>query len=74
MLVEAADENWVVKMYFSFQDAVSLYLVMEFLPGGDMMTLLIKYDTLTEEQTQFYMAETILAVESIHSLGFVCNK
>jgi hypothetical protein len=39
-------------MYYSFQDAVNLYLIMEFLPGGDMMTLLMKKDTLSEECTQ----------------------
>lgn len=33
VLVEA-DHQWVVKMYYSFQDPVNLYLVMEFLPGG----------------------------------------
>ncbi|UXI19216.1 Diuretic hormone class 2 [Sarcoptes scabiei] len=69
-LVEA-DHQWVVKMYYSFQDSINLYLIMEFLPGGDMMTLLIKKDTLTEECTQFYIAETALAIESIHKLGFI---
>ena len=34
ILVEA-DNFWVVKMYYSFQDAESLYLIMEFLPGGE---------------------------------------
>ena len=34
ILVEA-DNPWVVKMYYSFQDAVNLYLIMEFLPGGE---------------------------------------
>lgn len=38
---------------------------------GDMMTLLMKMDTLTEEQTQFYMAEAALAIDSIHRLGFI---
>ena len=33
ILVEA-DHEWVVKMYYSFQDALNLYLIMEFLPGG----------------------------------------
>ena len=33
ILVEA-DNQWVVKMYYSFQDAINLYLIMEFLPGG----------------------------------------
>ena len=36
-----------------------------------MMTLLIKKDTLTEECAQFYIAETALAIESIHKLGFI---
>jgi len=58
-------------MFYSFQDPANLYLVMEFLPGGDMMTLLMKKDTLTEEAAQFYMAETALALESIHKLGFI---
>ena len=35
------------------------------------MTLLMKKDTLTDEQTQFYVAETVLAIDSIHKLGFI---
>nr|AAF67167.1 NDR protein kinase [Drosophila melanogaster] len=70
VLVEA-DHQWVVKMYYSFQDPVNLYLIMEFLPGGDMMTLLMKKDTLSEEGTQFYISETALAIDSIHKLGFI---
>ncbi|XP_047661449.1 serine/threonine-protein kinase 38-like isoform X4 [Tachysurus fulvidraco] len=66
-----ADSLWVVKMFYSFQDKQNLYLLMEFLPGGDMMTLLMKKDTLTEEETQFYVAETVLAIDSIHQLGFI---
>jgi len=34
VLVEA-DHQWVVKMYYCFQDTLNLYLVMEFLPGGN---------------------------------------
>lgn len=70
ILVEA-DHQWVVKMYYSFQDPINLYLIMEFLPGGDMMTLLMKKDTLSEECTQFYISETALAIDSIHKLGFI---
>ncbi|XP_025086391.1 serine/threonine-protein kinase 38-like isoform X1 [Pomacea canaliculata] len=70
ILVEA-DHTWVVKMFYSFQDAQNLFLIMEFLPGGDLMTLLMKKDTLSEEQSQFYVAETVLAIDSIHKLGFI---
>lgn len=38
---------------------------------GDMMTLLIKKDTLTEDMTQFYIAESICAINYIHQLGFI---
>ena len=45
--------------------------VFTFSFSGDMMTLLMKKDTLSEEATQFYMAETALAIDSIHKLGFI---
>lgn len=70
-ILAESDNSWVVKMYYSFQDTTCLYLVMEFLPGGDLMTLLIRKDTFTEAQTQFYMAESILAINFIHQLGFI---
>jgi len=66
-----ADNPWVVKLHYSFQDDKSLYLVMEYLPGGDLMTILMKYDILTEEQTRFYIAETALAIWSVHQLNYV---
>jgi len=62
---------WVVNLFFSFQDEEYLYLIMEYVPGGDMMTMLIRYDTFTEEQTRFYIAETVIAIESIHRLNYI---
>jgi len=44
---------------------------MEFLPGGDLMTMLIKYDTFSEDVSRFYMAECVLAIEAVHKLGFI---
>ncbi len=58
-------------MYYSFQDTINLYLIMEFLQGGDMMTLLMKKDILSEDATRFYIAETVLAIHSIHEMGFI---
>lgn len=66
-----SDSPWVVQLYFSFQDAQFLYLIMEFLPGGDLMTMLIKYDIFSEPVTRFYIAECVLAIEAIHKLGFI---
>uniref|UniRef100_A0A914D680 non-specific serine/threonine protein kinase n=1 Tax=Acrobeloides nanus TaxID=290746 RepID=A0A914D680_9BILA len=66
-ILSEADCEWVVTMYFSFQDQINLYLVMEFLPGGDMMNLLIK----REEETQFYISEAALAIQAIHNMNFI---
>lgn len=60
-----------MKLYYSFQDAEYLYLIMEYLPGGDMMTLLIREDTLTESVARFYIAQSVLAIESIHKHNYI---
>lgn len=65
------DSPWVVNLKWSFQDEKSLYLVMEFLQGGDLMTVLIKKDVLTVEETRFYIAETALAIDEVHSLNYI---
>jgi len=66
-----SDSAWVVQLFYSFQDSQTLYLIMEFLPGGDLMTMLIKYDTFSEDVTRFYIAECVLAIEAVHKLGFI---
>lgn len=65
------DHPGIVKLYYSFQDDLFLYFVMEFLQGGDLMNLLIAKDTLSEEHTRFYMVELILAVQAVHEMGFI---
>lgn len=66
-----AKNPWIVALKFSFQDDENLYLVMEYLPGGDLMNLLIKKDILSEEESRFYTAEMILAIESVHNLNYI---
>ncbi|XP_063902033.1 serine/threonine-protein kinase 38-like [Zophobas morio] len=70
-ILAEADNPWIVQLYYSFQDEYNLYLIMEYLPGGDMMTLLIRYDTFSEETTRAFLAELFLALDSIHQLGFI---
>jgi len=65
------DNQWLVTLQYSFQDQNRLYMVMEYLPGGDLMGLLIKEDKLSEETTKFYAAEMIMAIESVHELGYI---
>lgn len=70
-ILALADNPWVVSLDFSFQDEKYLYLVMEYLQGGDLMTVLMKLDVLTEHQTRFYIAETAIAIQSVHKLEYV---
>lgn len=49
---------------------------MEYLQGGDLMNILMKYDVLNEDQVRFFIAETALAIQSVHELNYVhryCN-
>ncbi|XP_014514307.1 serine/threonine-protein kinase tricorner isoform X2 [Vigna radiata var. radiata] len=70
-LLAEVDSNCIVKLYCSFQDEEFLYLIMEYLPGGDMMTLLMRKDILTEDEARFYVGETVLAIESIHKHNYI---
>jgi protein-serine/threonine kinase len=70
-ILAESDSPWVVKLHTTFQDHTFLYMLMEFLPGGDLMTMLIKYEIFTEDITRFYMAEITLAIEAVHKLGFI---
>lgn len=72
-VMSAVDDSnpWVVKLHYSFSDEQFLYLVMEYVPGGDLMSLLMRRDTLSEEESRFYVGETVLAIESIHALSYI---
>ncbi|KAH7909038.1 kinase-like domain-containing protein [Hygrophoropsis aurantiaca] len=63
--------EWIVKLHYSFQDRDNLYLVLEFMGGGDLLNLLIERDTFPEDFARFYVAEMILAIESCHKHGFI---
>ena len=71
LLMSKVKSPWIVELKSSFQEGDYLYLVMEFLAGGDLMSLLIKKDILTENEAKFYIAEIILAIESIHKLDCI---
>lgn len=70
LLAEVASD-YIVKLRCSFQDSEYLYLVMEYLPGGDMMTFLMREEVLTENVARFYIAEAVLAIESIHKHNYI---
>lgn len=63
--------SWVTRLYYSFQDRLFLYLILEFVQGGDLMSQLIKEQVFSESGTRFYIAEIISAIDSIHRLGYI---
>uniref|UniRef100_A0A672PMD1 Rho-associated protein kinase 2 n=1 Tax=Sinocyclocheilus grahami TaxID=75366 RepID=A0A672PMD1_SINGR len=65
-----ADSPWVVQLCCAFQDDRSLYMVMEYMPGGDLVNLTSTYDV-PEKWAKFYTAEVVLALDAIHAMGFI---
>ncbi|RYC64900.1 hypothetical protein CHU98_g1292 [Xylaria longipes] len=67
-LVASEGSRWIVPLISSFQDSGNLYLVMDYMPGGDFLGLLIRENILSEPVAKFYVAEMILCIEEAHSL------
>nr|XP_014344035.1 PREDICTED: serine/threonine-protein kinase MRCK beta isoform X4 [Latimeria chalumnae] len=66
------DCQWITTLHYAFQDDNYLYLVMDYYVGGDLLTLLSKFeDRLPEDMAKFYVAEMVLAIHSIHQLHYV---
>ncbi len=62
---------WMTQLRFSFIDNQYLYLIMDYCPGGDLMSYLINRDTLEETEARFYIAEIILCVDSLHKMNCI---
>ncbi|XP_068633832.1 ribosomal protein S6 kinase 2 beta [Battus philenor] len=62
---------FIVKLHYAFQTAGKLYLILDFLRGGDLFSRLSKEVMFTEEDVKFYLAELALALEHVHKLGII---
>ncbi len=71
LIMSKIKSPWIIELKASFQEDDYLYLIMEYLAGGDLMALLIKKDILSENEAKFYISELILAIESIHKLDCI---
>ncbi|XP_044304290.1 serine/threonine-protein kinase MRCK gamma [Varanus komodoensis] len=66
------DRQWITTLHYAFQDDHYLYLVMDYYAGGDLLTLLSKFeDRLPEDMACFYLAEMVMAIDSLHRLQYV---
>ncbi|KAH6783094.1 AGC cGMP-dependent and protein kinase kinase family protein [Perilla frutescens var. hirtella] len=62
---------FVVRFFYSFTCRENLYLVMEYLNGGDLFSMLRNLGCLDEDITRVYIAEVVLALEYMHSLNVI---
>ncbi|KAL7155261.1 hypothetical protein ABFS83_03G063100 [Erythranthe nasuta] len=67
----AVRNPFVVRFFYSFTSTDNLYLVMEYLNGGDLFSLVKKVGCLEEAVARTYIAELVLALEYLHSLGII---
>ena len=65
-----ANSEWIVQLHFAFQDHRYLYMVMDYMPGGDLVNLMSNYEV-PLKWAMFYTAEVVLALDAIHRMGFV---
>lgn len=71
IMMSQSDSPFVAKLYFTFQSKNYLYLVMEYLNGGDCAALVKVLGGLPEEWAQKYIAEVVLGVEDLHKKGII---
>ncbi|KAM0446617.1 hypothetical protein ACHAQK_001546 [Fusarium lateritium] len=70
-ILTTAQSDWLVRLLYSFQDEKSIYLAMEYVPGGDFRTLLNNTGVLSNRHARFYIAEMFCSVDALHQLGYI---
>ncbi|KAI0068805.1 hypothetical protein BV25DRAFT_1791490 [Artomyces pyxidatus] len=71
ILMKQAESPFVAKLFFTFQSKENLYLVMEYLNGGDCAALIKSLGALPEEWTKNYIAEVVLGLQYLHERGII---
>lgn len=70
-ILTTAKSDWLVRLLYAFQDDNSIYLAMEYVPGGDFRTLLNNTGVLHNRHARFYISEMFLCVDALHTLGYI---
>ncbi|KAF9334076.1 hypothetical protein BG006_002740 [Podila minutissima] len=70
-VLTATRSEWHVRLLYAFQDPDYVYLAMEFVPGGDVRTMLSARGVLREEDTWLYFAEMVMAIDALHAQGYI---
>jgi serine/threonine protein kinase len=70
-ILESVHHPSIVKLYYAFQDDSKLYLILEYLQGGELFQHLQQEKFLSETSAAVYLAQMILALEHLHNIGIV---
>lgn len=66
-ILENAECPFIVKLFWAFQSNTKLYLILEYLPGGELFFHLDKEGCFSEPRARFYCAEVLVALNYLHS-------
>lgn len=70
-ILEEVNHPFIVNLYYAFQTQTKLYLILEYLCGGELFTHLEREGFFKESYVRFYVCEMILAIQYLHSLGVI---
>ncbi|XP_017071055.1 citron Rho-interacting kinase isoform X1 [Drosophila eugracilis] len=70
-IMSTRNSEWLINLQYAFQDNDNLYLVMEYMPGGDLLSLMSRHGPFDEDLARFYLAELTVALHTLHEMGFV---
>ena len=68
------NHQFICKLFYSFQNDRKFFFTLEYCPGGELFNLLVKKKRFSEDQTRFYAAQIILALEHVHSLDVIYRE
>ncbi len=63
---------FIVSLYFAFQSESKVFLVMDFLSGGELFYHLKRRGIILEKEVLFYLAEMVVAIDFLHNIGESC--
>ena len=71
IILERAQFPFITKLHYAFQTNYRLYMIIDYMPGGDLFTHLSHYGVFSEERTRLYIAEIVLALDHLHKMGII---
>ncbi|KAJ1968848.1 hypothetical protein IWQ62_000992 [Dispira parvispora] len=70
-ILEDVQHPFVVRLFYAFQTAECLYLILEYASGGELFHHMNVERMFTERVARFFAAEIVLALEHLHTLGII---